>query len=306
MKRFGFICIAMILLCSCGSTIKTEIPWNDARGDVCRVYSQYLDAMAARNIDEMFKYEDQMLWPSLKLDQYGQLRSLHKEFATLLAKSKVIFTECTNQKEWGIYGRKYDTAYMFTFKVEPPADVTEQEKVYADLFKNSTYTTAGVVINDHWKFVPAFGPEIFEIDQATKAYKEYLEAISKNDFNKIYEFTPVEMRTGITPKDIEKEWLIKGAQLPDIVKYGKPQPMIGKITFNPSFGTYTYDWGVLLDVAVDINSVSANIKKPDKQTDLLIEDYKQGNTSVLMVFEDGWKPITINPLFGAPGQEQQQ
>ncbi|NTU61295.1 MAG: hypothetical protein HGA95_03075, partial [Caldiserica bacterium] len=150
-----------------------------------------------------------------------------------------------------------------------------------------------------------FGPEIFEIDQATKAYKEYLDAVSKNNFNKIYDFTPEEMRAGLTPKDIEKEWLIKGLQLPEVIKYGNPQPMIGKITFNPSFGNYTYDWGVLLDVSVDINKVSANIKNPDKQTELLVEDYKQGNTSVLMVLEDGWKPITINPLFGAPGQEQQ-
>lgn len=305
MKRLISVCFVMILLCSCGSKIDTEIPWNDVKGEVCRVYSQYLDAMAAGNINEMFKYEDQLLWPSLKLDQYGQLRSLHKEFRTLLEKSKVVFTECTNQKEWGIYGRKYDTAYMFTFKVEPPADVTEQEKVYADLFKNNTYTTAGVVINGQWKFVPVFGPEIFEIDQATKAYKEYIDAVSKKDFSRIYNFTPEEMRIGIAPADIEKEWQAQGSQLQDVIKFGNPRPMIGKITFNPSFGKYTYDWGVLLDVATDIDNISANIKNPDKQTSLIIEDYKQGNTSVLMVFEDSWKPITINPLFGAPGQEQQ-
>lgn len=305
MKRLISVCFVAILFCSCGSMISTEIPWNDVKGEVCRVYLQYLDAMAAGNINEMFKYEDQLLWPSLKLDQYGQLRSLHKEFRTLLEKSKVVFIECTNQKEWGIYGRKYDTAYMFTFKVEPPANVTEQEQVYADLFKNNSYTTAGVVINGQWKFVPVFGPEIFEIDQATRAYKEYIDAVSKKDFSRIYSFTPEEMRTGIVPEDIEKEWQAQGSQLQDIIKFGNPRPMIGKITFNPSFGKYTYDWGVLLDVATDIDNVSANIKNPDKQTSLIIEDYKQGNTSVLMVFEDNWKPITINPLFGAPGQEQQ-
>lgn len=305
MKRLISVCFVAILFCSCGSRINTEIPWNDVKGEVCRVYLQYLDAMAAGNINEMFKYEDQLLWPSLKLDQYGQLRSLHKEFRTLLEKSKVVFIECTNQKEWGIYGRKYDTAYMFTFKVEPPANVTEQEQVYADLFKNNSYTTAGVVINGQWKFVPVFGPEIFEIDQATRAYKEYIDAVSKKDFSRIYSFTPEEMRTGIVPEDIEKEWQAQGSQLQDVIKFGNPRPMIGKITFNPSFGKYTYDWGVLLDVATDIDNVSANIKNPDKQTSLIIEDYKQGNTSVLMVFEDNWKPITINPLFGAPGQEQQ-
>jgi hypothetical protein len=88
-----------------------------------------------------------------------------------------------------------------------------------------------------------------------------------------------------------------------VIKYGKPTPVIGKVTFNPTYSKYTYDWGVLLEVTFDASNVTAKIPKPDKQTGMILEDYKQGNTSVLMVFEDEWKPLTLNLLFGAPGQE---
>lgn len=305
MRRFLSVCISMIMLVSCGGKVASDIPWNDARGEVCRVYMNYIDALASGDIDAMFSYEDQLLWPSLNFDQYSKLRSLHSEFRSLLSRSRIEFVECTNQKEWGIYGRKYDTAYMFTFKVIAPADITQAEKQYEEIFKTQSYTTAGVLINGAWKFVPVFGPELFEISSAIKAYKEYLTAVSDKDFSRIYDFTPEQMQVGVTTKDVEKEWLANGAQLPDVIKYGKPTPVLGKITFNPSYGKFTYDWGVLLEVTFDSVNVTARIPKQDKQTGVIIEDYKQGNTSVLMVFEDRWKPLTLNPLFGAPGQQQQ-
>lgn len=303
MRKYWFVCICVALLASCGSKVDADIPWNDARGEVCQVYMKYIDALAAGDVDSMFAYEDQMLWPSIDFEQYSKLRSLHSEFRSLLSKSRVEFLECTNQKEWGIYGRKYDTAYMFTFKVLPPTDVEKSEKPYEEIFKAQSFTTAGVIINGEWKFVPVFGPELYEIDSATKAYKDYLDAVSNGDYEKIFEFTPEQMQVGITKKNIEKEWLTNGVQVPDVIKFGKPTPVLGKITFNPSYGKYTYDWGVLLEITFDAENVTAKIPKQDKQTGVILEDYKLGNTSVLMVFEDRWKPVTINPIFGAPGQQ---
>ena len=91
--------------------------------------------------------------------------------------------------------------------------------------------------------------------------------------------------------------------LPEVVKLANPKPYAGRIVFNTSFAGAAYPWGVYFDVVMDVDRVS-QIKEQDSQTQLVVKDYKTGANSVLMVLEDGWKPVTINPLFGAPGQDR--
>ncbi len=303
MKKIVLAFMVLVLTSCTVLNMKTEMPFTDERADICKVYTNYLKSVAMGNLGDAQTYEDKALWQNFDPNLYVKLRSLHPEFGTLLARSTVKFTECTKQKEWGMYGKTYDSAWMFSFMVEPSAEnLTPEEKVYAAILKGKTFTTVGVLIEGHWKFLPVFGPELLEIDMATKAYEEYIQIISKGDFLKIYDYTPNAMRTGFAPQDIKDDWDKNASQLPELVKLCKPTPVAGRVVFQPNFAGTTYPWGVYLDIVFKFDKAS-QIKDQTEQTKMIIDDYKRGLNMVLMVFEDGWKPITLNPLFGLPDQE---
>ena len=304
MKKVALFLLITAMLCSCGGNIvQTEIPWNDEKCDACDVYRGYLDALASGDSVKAFTFEDQFLWPSLDKDAYIKLRNSRPEFNSLLSKSKVIFIESTLQKDWSVYGKTYDLAHMFSFKVETPTDVTDKEKPIALVLKDKVFTTVGVIISDKWKFLPAFGPEVYDLDQATKSYNTYIEIIKKGEFSKIFDYTPADARVGATPKSIEEEWKVQAKELPELTKVLDPKVMLSRITFMPLNGQYR--WGVLLEVTCDYEAAQA-IKNQTEQTKVILQDYQQGATSVLMVPEEIWKPVTLNPLFGSPGQDQSQ
>lgn len=303
MKKLALVGIVMMLVSCTVINMKTEIPFGDEKADICKVYSEYLKSLAMGNLGDTLTFEDRALWPNFDPELYVKLRSLHPEFGTLLARSTVRFTECTKQKEWGMYGKTYDSAWMFSFTVEPPAkDLTPEEKVYANIINGKTYTSVGVLVDGHWKFLPVFGPELLEISMATQTYEDYIKTISNNDYMKIYDYTPNAMRTGFSPRDIKDDWDKNASQLPELVKLCKPTPVAGRIVFQPKFAGTTYPWGVYLDIVFNMDKAT-QIKDQTEQTKMILDDYKRGLNMVLMVFEDGWKPVTLNPLFGLADQE---
>jgi hypothetical protein len=304
MKKTLFAVICATILASCGGiSVNSEILWDDNRKDICDVYMQYVNAMANGDSQRALDFEDRRLWQTLDPIFYDQLRISHPEFGTLLAKSKIVFTECTTQKDWGIFGQTFESAYMFSFTVEMPENLDPKEKVYADIIKGRTFTTAGVFISDQWKFLPVFGPELLEIDQATKSYQAYIDAIKKGDFRQMFSFTPASARQDYTVETMEAEWKQNAAEIPELANIMNPRPVSGRIIFNPIYEQIKYPWAVLLEVQADYAKAEAIPNQTD-QTKLIIEDYKQGINSVMMLPEEIWKPATINVLFGAPGQEQ--
>ncbi len=301
MRNFVLVLLTILLFagCSAGTSISFDIPFEGEEKSVCEDYSNYLKLMSKGEYEKTFEYEDMILWPSLIEERYIEMRSSYPAFSSLLSKSKVKFTQCSKQPEWGIYGQTYKNAYIIAFEFEYTETLTSEEKVFADLIDDRDNVT--VMIRDEQgnsKFLPSIGPEILPIDDAMKAYQDYISIIINKEWSRIYDFTPSAI-TEVTPKEqIASDWDTEdGQNISEFASQANIEPIIGQIVFEPSIHGINYRWGVNLYVLLDLESIDqSNLTELQK---LIIDDYRMGvNSKVLLVPEgDDWKVSAENPLF---------
>ncbi len=297
MKKIFIVLLASLLTsCTGQQAVTTIIPFEGPQKEACRTYSSYLNAMASADWKAAFEFESPYLWPSLNEELYLNVRQRHSEFSTLLAKSTVEFTQCSRQTNWGVYGRTYEEAYILGFNVKLPQDLSIQERQYVDILGQKIITVLAKV-EDKWKVMPTFGPELLDIENAKKAYEDYLAAIVEGRFEDTYEFMPRDLLAGSTKPQVRQDWLDNSG--PEIAKLAKEiniKPVAGRIEFGPDFAGVNYKFGVIFNLLLDFTKFPAN-----PQNDFIkaiVDGWKsQQNATVMLVFEDSWKVASENPLF---------
>ena len=305
MKYTGLLLVILLIFSGCSggsgtgsSKIQFEIPFDGEQKIACEQYADYLKLMSEGKHAEAFEYEDFSLWPSLVRERYLELRATSPEFSSLLSKSKIVFTQCSEQPEWGIFGHTFTDAFMIAFELEPPTDLTPKEWIFADILADRSNVTVLVEIDGRPKFLPSVGPEILLIDNAMKAYNDYISAISNKEYEKIFDFTPSAI-SSVTPRaQIAEDWNTPdGHSISDFTQIINIEPIIGQIVFEPSVHTINYRWGVNLYVMMDLENIDEQNTTELQQ--VIIDDWRQGiNSKVLMVPEgDEWKVSAENPLF---------
>jgi len=301
-----FIAIITLSFASCGKESKELKYINEFQGmegQACEAFANYLTLMINSDWKGAYLYESAYLWPSLDEDTYRMVRSRHPEFGTVLAKSTIKFTQSV-QREWGVYGKTYDEAYLMAFEIQTPKPETPQEKKFVDLWNGKTIATAGINEEGQWKFMPSIGPESVDIDDAKKAYEKYIKSIEDRNFKDLWGLTPDRARKDTTIDDFTWSWeenLDKTST--DLIKQMNIQPISGLLEFWPRGDVAGYGeqwpWGVVLNLITDISGVAIdpNLKNAD-MLKLVQDDWLSGkNQDVLMIYEDEWKVVSENPLF---------
>ncbi len=299
MKKL-FIVLMAALLASCNAgqqaVVAIIIPFEGPQKEACETYSSYLNAMASANWKAVFEFESPYLWPSLDEELYFNVRQRHPEFSSLLAKSTVEFSQCSKQTNWGVYGKTYEEAYILGFNVKLPEVLSIQERQYVDILSQKIITVLAKV-EDKWKVLPAFGPELLDIENAKKAYETYLTAIIEGRFEDTYEFMPRELLAGATKPQVRQDWLDNyGPEIAKLAKEINIRPVAGRIEFGPDFAGLNYKFGVVFNLFLDFNKLPTNPQNAFIKA--IVNGWRsQQNATVMLVFEDSWKVASENPLF---------
>lgn len=290
--------VAILLLASCTTFNMTFISnFGGTQQEAVEAYSSYIKSMATGNIEDTFQHESTYLWPSLEKDLYKSLRESHREFQSLISNSTFTFTQAAHQAEWGVYGQKYKDAYILSFDIKYPDDLSIEEKNASQLIGTGPFVTVGVKDENQWKFLPAFGPELIDIKKAENAYKEYLKAVTEKRFEDTWQFMPKKMLDGAGKEAVKNDWVGNGGdEISEFLKTLDLKAVSGRIEFGPSLMGTNYVFGVVFNVFIDTAKLEYNGK--NQQIKLIIDDWASGrNMTVKLVFEDSWKVIAENPLF---------
>lgn len=299
MKKYIFtLFIPIMVSCVFLQQIKvvTVIPFEGMQNEICKKYSSYLSAMANSDWKTAFEFESPYLWPSLDEELYINVRKRHPEFSTLLAKTTIEFFQCSKQTKWGVYGRTYEEAYILGFNVKTSGDESIQERQYKDIFSQKIITVL-VKIEDKWKVLPTFGPELIDIENAKKAYETYLNAIIEGRFENTYDYVPREILGGASKSQVRQDWLDNsGKEIATLAKELDIRPVAGRIEFGPNFAGSNYKFGVIFNLLLDFDKFPQYPK--NEFVKAIIQDWKdQKNSTVMVVYEDSWKVASENPLF---------
>lgn len=298
MRKCMIILTVVMLIGGCGGTaINADIPFDGAEADACGHFVDYLSHVANGEHEQAFEYEDYSLWPSLVKDRYLELRTLYPEFSSLLSKSTVRFTQCVEQQQWGIYGNTFEDTFMIAFEVDTPESLTPEEEVFSEILSSRDNVTVMITIDGKPKFLPCIGPELYQIDEAIKTYRNYVSVLKNAEYSRIYDFETSAVMENVTREQIQLDWDSDiGREVTELVGLVNPEPIGGRIVFQPSAMGVNYRWGVYVYVVMDTDFIDT-----ESLTDIqrvIIDDWQQGtNTKVLMVPENGeWKVYAENPL----------
>ena len=122
--------------------------------------------------------------------------------------------------------------------------------------------------------------------------------IKNSEYSRIYDFEASAVTESTTRKQVELDWSSEmGRDVSAFAQLVNPEPIVGRVVFQPSVMGINYRWGVYVYVVMDLEGVDT-----DNLTDiqkLIVDDWQNGtNTKVLMVPENGeWKVNAENPLF---------
>ena len=123
-------------------------------------------------------------------------------------------------------------------------------------------------------------------------------SVLKNaEYSRIYDFEVSAVTENVTREQIQLDWDSDiGREVTELVGLVNPEPIGGRIVFQPSAMGVNYRWGVYVYVVMDTDFIDT-----ESLTDIqrvIIDDWQQGtNTKVLMVPEnDEWKVYAENPL----------
>ncbi len=286
-----------LLLASCGRSPIFESDFKGEQGEACCVVQTYITAVANGNSSKTFEFESPYLWPGLDEKLYNVMRAKNPDFASLVGKSSFKFTQCSVQEGWGLYGRTYDLAYIIAVEASWNSELTQDEKRIADVVGKGPFLTVATKMDGQWKLMPFFGPELFEIKEAEKAYIVYLDAIKSEQFSKTYDFTPTDLLSGANREQVEREWKNNnGKGIAEFLKKLGLKPTAGRIEFGVNHNGRTYPYGVTFNLFMNIDQMS--YQGNDALIKMIADDWTTGkNTTVTMVYEDGWKVVAENPLF---------
>jgi hypothetical protein len=299
-KMISFVVIAFIfaLLVSCQTYSITFISsFSGIQQEAVDAYSSYIKGLATGNIQDTYSYESVFLWPSLEKDLYKSLRESHKEFQSLIARSTFTFTQSTHQAQWGVYGQKYKDAYILSFDIKYPDELSIEEKSASQLIGTGPFITVGVKMDNQWKFLPSFGPELIDIKNAESAYNDYLKTIIENRFEDTWHFMPLKMLDGAGKEAVKNDWVGNGGkEISEFLNALDLKAVSGRVEFGPNLMGTNYVFGIVFNVFLDTAKLEYNGK--NDQIKLIIDDWASSrNMTVKLVFEDSWKIIAENPLF---------
>ncbi|HOO97432.1 MAG TPA: hypothetical protein PKV16_06940 [Caldisericia bacterium] len=282
------------------TNITFDAPFEGRQKEACDVFSQYLFYMSVEDSETTFEYESPYLWPSLDKELYMQLRSGNDDFYRTLSNSHVEFTQCSPQTEWGLFGRKYDEAYIINVRITPnePESLEESEPNEAqEALWDRDFMTVAVIMDGEWKLLPSVGPEIILYDQANEAYKDYIVSIANKNYAKLYDFTPEIIASDVTRTAIEEEWNTpEGQEISDFAHMATVDTISPRIEFAPNVLGINYRWGVVFYIVLQYDEEKA--AEMGDIVQLIISDWQTGtNNKVLLFMEDSWKVDSENPLF---------
>ena len=299
MRKYIIILSIILYISGCGSNaVNVDIRFDGLKAEVCRHYADYLSLVANGEYDKAFEYEDYSLWPSLIKDRYLELRSLYPDFSSLLAKSTIRFTQCVEQEEWGIYGNTFSDVFMIAFDVDMPDSVTPEEDIFKEILEKRDNVTVMVTADGQPKFLPCVGPELYLIDEAIRTYGNYVSAIKNAEYSRLYDFEVSAVTQNTTREQVQMDWDSGyGREITQLVEMVNPEPIGGRVVFQPNALGINYRWGVYVYVVMDTDDI--NIENLTDIQKLIVDDWQNGtNTKVLMVPEnEEWKVFAENPLF---------
>lgn len=301
MKKVLCILLATLLIlpfASCSTYSMTFVSsFSGAQQEAIDAYCGYIKSLATGNFHDTYQYESNYLWPSLDKDLYLSVRNRHKEFQSLVSRATFNFSQSAHQKEWGVFGQKYKDAYILSFDVKYPEELSVEEKAASELIGAGPFVTVAVRIDDSWKFLPAFGPELIDIKNAELAYNKYLKAIIDKNFDDIWQLTSTAMKGNATKEQLKDDWDMLGIdEIVDFLKGINLHAVSGRVEFGPNMLGNNYVFCVTFNIFLDTEKL--DYKSDNDQIKLVIDDWTSGrNSTVSLVFEEDWKVIPENPLF---------